>query len=132
LLQTTMRWWEKVPSKPMLHSNDVVDIYATTPSTFPTKKPFLKIDDKSATDTSKRDVLPVFLVDPIDAFIIRSKSAELSCRVVGADKAYFTCNGEAMAAAERHKEEDRIEVAGDQVSKVALLFNYFYLFVNNG
>jgi hypothetical protein len=121
-----MRWWEKVPSKPMLHSNDVVDIYATTPSTFPTKKPF-KIDDKlsSSTDTSKRDVLPVFLVDPIDAFIIRSKSAELSCRVVGADKAYFTCNGEAMAAAERHKEEDRIEVAGDQVSKAALFFNSF-------
>ena len=108
----------------MLHSNDVVDIYATTPSTFPTKKPFLKIDDKSA--TSKRDVLPVFLVDPFDAFIIRSKSAELSCRVVGADKAYFTCNGEAMAAAERHKEEDRIEVAGDQVSKVALFLNYLY------
>ncbi len=49
--------------------------------------------------------------------------AILSCQLVGADKAYFTCNGEAMAAAERHKEEDRIEVAGDQVSKVALLFN---------
>ncbi len=34
-----------------------------------------------------------------------------------------------MAAAERHKEEDRIEVAGDQVSKAAMSLNYFYLFV---
>ena len=110
-----MRWWEKAPTKPMLQGNDV-DIYATTPSTFPTKKPF-KIDDKTITDTLKRDVLPVFLVDPTDGFIIRSKSAELSCRIVGADKAYFTCNGEAMAAADRHKEEDRIDVVGDQVIK---------------
>jgi hypothetical protein len=54
----------------------------------------------------------------VDSFIIRSKPAELSCRVVGADKAYFTCNGEAMAAADRHKEEDRMEVVAEQVSVV--------------
>jgi len=66
----------------------------TTPSAFPTKKPSLSSNsveiagqmknDKSTSD--KRDALPVFLLDPIDAYIIRSKSAELSCRVVGADK----------------------------------------------
>ena len=107
----------------MLPSNEI-DIYATTPSSFPAKKSISlntvdstkKVDDKS-TDI-KRDSLPVFVIDPTDAYIIRSKSADLSCKVVGADKAYFTCNGEAMAAADRHKEEDRMEVVADQMISV--------------
>ena len=113
LLQTTLRWWEKVTTTtatPKSASNDVA------PST---KKPAnggdKKADDRSIDDKLKRDSLPLFVVDPVDAFIIRSKPADLTCRVVGADKAYFTCNGEAMAAADRHKEEDRVEVVGDQV-----------------
>jgi hypothetical protein len=107
----------------MLPSNEI-DIYATTPSSFPAKKAASlntvdtpkKVDEKS--NDIKRDSLPVFLLDPTDAYIIRSKSADLSCKVVGADKTYFTCNGEAMAAADRHKEEDRVEVVGDEMVPV--------------
>ena len=108
-------------AKPTLASNDIF-APTTTPassSAFQTKKPTnsgdKKLDDKMIDDKLKRDALPLFIVDPVDTFIIRSKAAELLCRVVGADKAYFTCNGEAMAAADRHKEEDRMEVIGDQV-----------------
>ena len=104
LLQTTLRWWEKVPTKPIFpgSNNNELDSFpgATTPSVFPTKKPSASLNsvemagqlkiDKSNSD--KRDALPVFLVDPIDAFIIRSKSAELSCRVVGADKVRIVIN----------------------------------------
>jgi hypothetical protein len=71
-LQTTLRWWEKVSTKPMLASNEIDVFGATTPSTFPTKKLTFqnnvdkKTDDKSAADDkSKRDTLPVFIVDPV-------------------------------------------------------------------
>ena len=113
-------------TKPALSANDNDVFGVTTPSTFPAKKLTFGdkkaddklTDDKSNDDKSKRDALPTFIVDPVDSFIIRSKPADLSCRVVGADKAYFTCNGEAMAAADRHKEEDRMEVVSDQVSSL--------------
>jgi hypothetical protein len=116
-LQTTLRWWEKVTSKPVASGNEPFAV--TPPSVFPTKKPAdatKKSDDKAAGDHLKRDALPVFVVDPVDAYIIRSKPADLVCRVVGADKAYFTCNGEAMASVDKHKEEDKMEVIGDEVS----------------
>ncbi len=31
--------------------------------------------------------------------------------MIHADKAYFTCNGEAMAASDHHKEVDKVEIS---------------------
>lgn len=59
----------------------------------------------------KSNDLPVFLLEPQNSYILRGKSAELTCKVVNADKAYFSCNGEAMAASSLHKEQDKVEVA---------------------
>ena len=51
--------------------------------------------------------LPEIVHHPENAFVIRGKEAKLTCAVAGADKAYFTCNGEAMAASGGHKEVDQ-------------------------
>ncbi len=48
--------------------------------------------------------LPEFLMEPQDAYIIREKSANLRCSVSGASKAYFVCNGEAMAESPLQRE----------------------------
>ena len=53
---------------------------------------------------------PVFVEDPQNAYIVRGQPAMLRCKVIHADKAYFTCNGEAMAASELHKEVDKVEI----------------------
>ena len=53
---------------------------------------------------------PKFILEPKNAYIIRGQPATLKCKVIHADKAYFTCNGEAMAASELHKEVDNIEI----------------------
>ena len=58
--------------------------------------------------TSKN--IPKFILEPQNAYIIRGQPATLKCKVIHADKAYFTCNGEAMAASEMHKEVDSIEI----------------------
>lgn len=52
---------------------------ATTASPFPTKKE-LNVNGEN---------LPVFVVSPADAFIIRGKPAILECKVIGADKVKF-------------------------------------------
>ena len=67
----------------------------------------MKINWKSASSTN----VPKFVLEPRNAYIIRGQPATLSCKVIHADKAYFTCNGEAMAASEMHKEVDNIEIS---------------------
>ena len=62
--------------------------------------------------TSKN--IPKFILEPQNAYIIRGQPATLKCKVIHADKAYFTCNGEAMAASEMHKEVDSIEINEDE------------------
>ena len=52
--------------------------------------------------------LPEIVRHPENAWVIRGHPARLSCAVSGADKAYFTCNGEAMAASKAHKEVDQV------------------------
>ena len=62
----------------------------------PTPRPFGKV--------TSPDQMPSFVQEPVNSYIIRGKSAELKCQVSGAVKAYFTCNGEAMAESNLHKE----------------------------
>ena len=52
--------------------------------------------------------MPEIVRHPENAWVIRGHPARLSCAVSGADKAYFTCNGEAMAASKAHKEVDQV------------------------
>ena len=40
---------------------------------------------------------------PANSYIIRGKSAGMECEAVGADKAYFVCNGEAMSSSASSK-----------------------------
>ena len=69
--------------------------------------------------------LPQFLRDPEDSYVIRRKSATLVCEVTGADKAYFSCNGEAMGKSAKdgdkkslnrgqHHEEDTVRLADEK------------------
>lgn len=55
--------------------------------------------------------LPQFVENPENSYIIRGQPAVLRCKVIHADKAYFSCNGEAMAASEFHKEVDKVEIS---------------------
>ena len=72
-----------------------------------TAQPFLsKIGDS--------DTKPVFIENPVNSYIVRGASTSLKCKVVHADKAYFSCNGEAMAASEMHKEVDKIEISQNE------------------
>ena len=57
--------------------------------------------------------LAKFIQEPENAYVIRGKSARLTCAVTGADKAYFTCNGEAMAASKQHREVDKVMLADE-------------------
>ena len=57
---------------------------------------------------------PVFVENPMNSYIVRGASTSLRCKVVHADKAYFSCNGEAMAASEMHKEVDKIEISQNE------------------
>lgn len=50
--------------------------------------------------------LPVFLKQPQDAFLIKSKPATLQCRVANALKVYFQCNSEIVEPTRR---EDHVE-----------------------
>ena len=54
---------------------------------------------------------PIFIENPKNSYIVRGGPVELRCKVLHADKAYFSCNGEAMAASELHKEVDKIEIS---------------------
>ena len=54
---------------------------------------------------------PQFIEHPRNSYIVRGQPALLRCKVIHADKAYFTCNGEAMAASELHKEVDKVEIS---------------------
>ena len=73
----------------------------------------------------KESELPQFLRDPEDSYVIRRKSATLVCEVTGADKAYFSCNGEAMGRSAKdgdkksfnrgqHHEEDTVRLADEK------------------
>lgn len=55
------------------------------------------------------DGMPEFLEEPVDAFVLRGKSAEMNCRVRFAAKAYFVCNGEPMVESPLHKEHDLVD-----------------------
>ncbi len=69
---------------------------------------------------SSSDSLPKFLLHPSNGYIIRGKSATLRCAATSADKAYFACNGEAMAASSRHKEKDKVLDSKSVVKELTL------------
>lgn len=95
-----------IPNTP--HPNSVL---AHGPTSTPHPTPFVR---KKPLDPTK---LPEFEQEPQEAFIIRGKSAELDCKVRSATKAYFTCNGEAMAESGLHKERDFVESTTGEVIK---------------
>jgi hypothetical protein len=64
---------------------------------------------------SNVDLLPIFLEDPIDSFVIKSRPAILNCSVIHSSKAYFTCNGEALAKSSEHVEKNLVDANGQVV-----------------
>ena len=71
--------------------------------------------------------LPVFLQEPEDNFVVKSKNAELTCRVAHALSVHFQCNDEVQqhARTEEHVDprsgirftEARVEITRDQVEE---------------
>lgn len=73
----------------------------------PFKKPTTSLAPFHNKDDSSSE--PYFVSEPENGYIIKGKSAELTCSVRHADKAYFSCNGEAMAESPMHRERDAVE-----------------------
>ena len=101
---------------------DEIAILTTTtqhPNSVLPAKPEMKIEmaTKPTTDFNE---LPEFAETPQNAFVIRAKSAQLRCVVTKANKAYFTCNDEAMAESKLHKEKDTVDLDGNVVKIVTL------------
>ena len=74
-------------------------------------------DTASTTSSSSS---PHFLQEPEDSYIIKGKNARLHCQVASADKAYFVCNGEAMAESKLHREKDFVSSSGEAVKDLGL------------
>ena len=75
-------------------------------------------NDISVRNTKKETnehLLPVFLEDPVDGFVIKSRPAILNCSVIHSSKAYFTCNGEALAKSAEHVEKNLVDASGQVV-----------------
>ena len=70
---------------------------------------------KEEKEEKKGDLLPVFLEDPLPSFVIKSRPAILNCSVIHSSKAYFTCNGEALAKSSEHVEKNLVDENGQVV-----------------
>ena len=97
--------------------NYAPDIHQKFKQKFIVKKCFQELPDSTTTSqpifvlkSASKD-LPQFIEHPRNSYIVRGHSALLRCKVIHADKAYFSCNGEAMAASELHKEVDKVEIS---------------------
>jgi len=60
----------------------------------------------------EEELLPVFLENPVNSFVIKSRPAILSCSVIHSSKAYFTCNGEALEKSSEHVEKNLVDDLG--------------------
>ena len=70
--------------------------------------------------SSFSDEMPVFLEEPVDSYIIKEKPTVLHCKVIKANKAYFTCDGEARAESHLHREKDYVDEDGQVVKDLSL------------
>ncbi|XP_043256732.1 netrin receptor UNC5C-like isoform X2 [Colletes gigas] len=80
-------------------------------------------DYETATITSDSGLivggsLPIFLAEPVDAFVVKGKPATLHCRAAHALQVYFRCNGD---RAERSQHQDFVDPrTGTRVVEVEL------------
>ncbi|XP_017766227.1 PREDICTED: netrin receptor UNC5C-like [Eufriesea mexicana] len=80
-------------------------------------------DYETATITSDIDLiaggsLPIFLAEPVDAFVVKGKPATLHCSAAHALQVYFRCNGD---RAERSQHQDFVDPrTGTRVVEVEL------------
>ena len=112
-------------TKSKYHKNYMLQSHVDAPIPQFQEAPESKKPSSIFASKDKESELPQFLRDPEDSYVIRRKSATLKCEVTGADKAYFSCNGEAMGRSAKdgdkksfnrgqHHEEDTVRLADEK------------------
>ena len=78
-------------------------------------------------------ILPEFVLEPQDAFVVKNIPAKLTCAVRSATEAHFKCNGEWLSRASATYEEHSNETTGERwvIYRCSVFKKYFFFIYNS-